>query len=185
MSYAVSAAGSVVPPLFIFPRKNFKDFFIKGGPVGCIGGANPSGWINEDLFVVYLKHFINFTRCSKEKKVLLILNSHEVHASLAAMDVAKENGVILLTLPPKTSHKLQPLDVSYYKPFKTAYSRAMDNWMLSHPGKAITIYDIPEFVSHAQLHGLTVQNIASGFQRTGIFLLIGMVSVKQSLNLLQ
>ena len=49
--YAVNAAGSVVPPLFIFPRKNFEDFFIKGGPVGCIGRANPSGWINEDLFV--------------------------------------------------------------------------------------------------------------------------------------
>ena len=40
---ALNAAGSVVPPLFIFLRKNFKDFFIKSGPVGCIGGANPSG----------------------------------------------------------------------------------------------------------------------------------------------
>ena len=122
VTYAVNAAGSVVPPLFIFPRKNFKNFSIKGGPVGSIGGANSSGWINEDLFVVYLKHFINFTRCSKEKKLLLILDNHEAHASLAATDVAKENGVILLTLPPKTSQKLQPLDVSCYKPFKTAYS---------------------------------------------------------------
>ena len=101
--------------------------------------------------------------------MLLILDNHETHASLAAIDVAKENGVILLTLPPKTSHKLQLLDVSCYKPFKTANSRAMDNYMRSHPGKAITIYDIPEFVSHAQLHGLTAQNIVSGFQRTGIY----------------
>ena len=167
VTYAVNAAVSVVPPLFIFLRKNFKDFFIKGGLVGCIGGANPSGWINEDLFVVYLKHFINFMRCSKEKKVLPILDNHETHASLAAIDVlAKENGAILLTLPPKTSDKLQPLDVSCYKPFKTAYSRAMDNWMRLHSGKAVTMYDNSEFVSHAQLHGLTAQNIVSGFQRT-------------------
>ena len=30
-------------------------------------------------------------------------------------------------------------------------------------------YDIPEFVSHAQLHGLTAKNIVFGFQRTGIY----------------
>ena len=41
--------------------------------------------------------------------------------------------------------------------------------MRSHPKKAITIYDIPEFVSHAQLHSLAAQNIVSGFQRTGIY----------------
>ena len=99
-----------------FQEKILKSFLSKA--VGYIGGANPSGWINEDLFAVYLKHFINFTRCSKDKKVLLILDNHETHASLAAIDVAKENVVILLTLPPKTSHKLQPLDVSCYKPFK-------------------------------------------------------------------
>ena len=72
-------------------------------------------------------------------------------------------------MPPHASHKLQPLNVSCYKPFKSAYGRAIDNWMRSNLGKTITIYDIPEFVSHAQMHGLTAQNIVSGFQRTGIF----------------
>ena len=167
--YAVSASRSVVPPLFIFPRKNTKITFVKSGPTGCIGGANASGWINEDLFITYLKHFISYTRCSLEKKVLLILDNHETHASLSAIDLARQSGVVLLTLPPHTSHKLQPLDVNCYKPFKSAYGRAIDNWMRSNPGKTITIYDIPEFVSHAQMHGLTAQNIVSGFQRTGIF----------------
>jgi len=42
--------------------------------------------------------------------------------------------------------------------------------MRSHPGKVVTIYDIPELVDHAQLHGLTPQNITSGFQRTEFYL---------------
>ncbi|XP_041377445.1 uncharacterized protein LOC121389863 [Gigantopelta aegis] len=167
--YTINAAGSVVPPMLIFPRKNVRDYFTKNGPPGCIGGANPSGWINEELFLGYLKHFIRHTRCSKEKKVLLILDNHETHISLAVIDLAKENGVILLTIPPHTSHKLQPLDVSCFKPFKTAYARAVENWMRSNPGKTITIYEIPEFTSHAQLHGLTAKNIISAFQSTGIY----------------
>ena len=155
--------------MLIFPRKNVREHFTKGGPPGCIGGANSSGWVNEDLFLDYLNHFICHTRCSKENKVFLILDNHEAHISLAAIDLAKENGVVLLTMPPHTSHRLQPLDVCCFKPFKTAYAQAMENWMRSNTGKTITIYEIPEFVAHAQLHGLTVKNILSAFQSTGIF----------------
>ncbi len=48
--YTINAAGNVLPPMFIFPRKNFRDHFTRGGPPGCIGQANKSGWINEELF---------------------------------------------------------------------------------------------------------------------------------------
>ena len=99
--YGINAAGSVVPPMLIFPRKNVREHFTKG----CIGGANSSGWVNEDLFLDYLNHFIRHTRCSKENRVLLILDNHEAHISLAAIDLAKENGVVLLTMPPHTSHR--------------------------------------------------------------------------------
>ncbi|XP_029654857.1 uncharacterized protein LOC115228071 [Octopus sinensis] len=98
--YAVNAAGSVVPPLLTFPWENYRDYFIKSGPAGCVEGANSSGWINEDLFVTYLKHFTAYTRYSNEKKVLLILDNHKT------IDLAKKNGVILFTIPPRTSHKL-------------------------------------------------------------------------------
>ena len=40
----------------------------------------------------------------QRKKVLSILDNHETHASLAGIDVAKENGVKLLTIVPKTSY---------------------------------------------------------------------------------
>ena len=43
MCAAVSATGNTVPPMFIFPQHNFKDHFIRHGPIGCIGTAHPSG----------------------------------------------------------------------------------------------------------------------------------------------
>ena len=52
--YAVGASGVVVPPMFLFPRFIF-GIIIIGGPLRYIGGANKSGWMNEDLYVNFIK----------------------------------------------------------------------------------------------------------------------------------
>ena len=46
---AVNALGSFVPPFFIFPRVRFYDTMLSGGPTGCDGAAQPTGWINADI----------------------------------------------------------------------------------------------------------------------------------------
>ncbi|XP_065650907.1 uncharacterized protein LOC136079118 [Hydra vulgaris] len=88
--YAVNAIGNSIPPLFVFPRVKFRDFMIKDGPSGCVGFANPSGWMTSESFVEWLKHFIKHSHCSKESKVLLVLDNHESHLSVAALDLARE-----------------------------------------------------------------------------------------------
>ena len=169
VSYAVGASGVVVPPMFVFPWVNFRNNFIVGGPLGCIGGANKSGWMNEDLYVNFIKHFIHHVRRSRERPVLLILDNVDAHISPTAIDLARENGVVMLTIPPHTSHYLQPLDRTCYGPFKTAFGVAMDGWMRSHPGRVVTIYDVPSLVAEAQLHSLTIRNIQNGFRVSGIY----------------
>ncbi|KAJ4935245.1 hypothetical protein JOQ06_016781, partial [Pogonophryne albipinna] len=138
---AVNATGNAVPPMFISPRVRFKDSLLNGSPAGSIGHCTKSGWMNEDAFLIFLKHFIRHTNCSTDHPVLLILDNHESHISLKSVTIAKENGVIMLTLPPHTSHRLQPLDKTVYGPLKTYYNRAMDGWMRSHPGRTVSIYE--------------------------------------------
>ena len=167
--YTISASGNVLPPMFIFPRVNYKDYFIRGAPAGSIGSATRSGWMNADLFLDYLQHVIRHTRCTQDQKILLILDNHESHISLRAIDLAKAHGIILLTIPPHTSHRLQPLDRSVYAPFKGAYNRALDGWLRSNPGKTVTIYDIPALVNEAQMSAFIPRNVISGFQSTGIY----------------
>ena len=167
--YTISAAGNALPPLFIFPRVNYRNHFINGAPPGSIGLATKSGWINENAFAEYIHHIIRHTRCSIEHKILLILDNHESHISIETVDLARKNGIVMLTIPPHTSHRLQPLDCSVYGPFKGAYNRAMDGWMRSHPGKTTTIYEIPGIVSEAHMASMTPRNIISGFASTGIY----------------
>ena len=167
--YGISVAGVVIPPMFIFPRVKYNECFIKEAPNGSTGAARSGGWINEEIFLQYLDHIIKFTRCSKEHKILIIMDNHETHISLSAVDKARENGIVFLTIPPHTSHKLQPLDRTCFEPFKKAYNKAMDNWIRSYPAKTVTIYDIPRFAAEAHNKAFTPENINSGFSCTGIF----------------
>ena len=40
---------------------------------------------------------------------------------------------------------------------------------MNHPGRTMTIYDIPEIVSEAWKDPMTIRNISSGFEKTGVW----------------
>ena len=112
-------------------------------------------------------HISKPTGCSPDRKILLIImDNYESHLSVAAIDKARDLRIVLLTIPPKTSHKLQPLDVSVYGLFKSEYNKAMGNWMRTNPGRSVTIYEIPSLVTEAQMVAMTPRNILFGFCST-------------------
>ncbi|CAH1968190.1 unnamed protein product [Acanthoscelides obtectus] len=51
---------------------------------------------------------------------------------------------------------------------KTRYNSAMNNWMISNPGRTVTIYNIPGFVNTIMSQAFSLSNILSGFRSTGI-----------------
>ncbi|XP_059911550.1 uncharacterized protein LOC132460708 [Gadus macrocephalus] len=169
VALAGNAQGDLVPPFFIFPRKRFKDHFLRGGPVGFAGSGNPTGWMKEPDFLLYLAHFTSHTRVSKESKLLLLLDNHTSHLSIAAIDYCRANGIVLLSFPPHCTHRLQPMDISVFGPLKGYVNSAADRWMRSHPGINISIYDVPSIVAEALPKAATVNNITSGFSSPGIW----------------
>src|SRR6218665_978807 len=108
----VSATGQFVPPAMIFPRKRMNDRLIHDATSGTVGYCSGNGWIDSTLFCQYLDHFIEHVRPTTEQKVLLVLDNHISHKSLEAIEKARQNGIILLTLPPHTSSKLQIVQFS-------------------------------------------------------------------------
>ena len=153
----------------IFPRVNFKNHMQKGAPPGTMGTAHISGWSIANIFVQFLKHFIHRVKCTVDQKILLVLDNHESHISIEAITLAKKHGIIMLTFPPHTSHKLQPLDRGVFGPFKKYYSTACSSWMLINPGKPITIYDVAENVGKAFPLAFTPVNILAGFRVSGVW----------------
>jgi len=155
--------------MFIFKRKRWSDLLMKGCPAGAVGFPSPKGWIDCDLFISYLKHFVKFAHPSKSNPVLLILDGHVSHKSLQAVDFARENFITLLSLPPHTSHRLQPLDITFFGPLKKAINREADKWMARNPGKRLTPYDLCELFAPAYDRVACMQKAIKGFETAGIW----------------
>ena len=164
----VNAIGNALPPCLIFLKKTFKDYMIHGAPPGTLGTAHPIGWMTATVFLECLKHFVRYAHCSKDKTALLLLDNHESHVSLEAIDFCRENGIIMLIFPSHCTHKLQPLDKTVFGPFKTFYHKAGNDWIYNNPGKRMSIYDVASLVGKAYPKSFTSSNIISGFQCTGI-----------------
>ncbi|XP_054723603.1 uncharacterized protein LOC129233618 [Uloborus diversus] len=164
----VSVTGTAVPPAFVFPRVHFKNHFLEVAPKGSLRLATKSGWMNADLHLKVLEHIKNHANCSAENPILLLCDNHEAHVSIAAIDYCKEKGIIYLSFPPHTSHKMQPLDVAVFDPFKGKLKIAFNDWHLNHPGRGLTIYDIPKPAKLAYFEAFTPKNIMKGFETPGI-----------------
>ena len=74
--------------------------------------------MNRDNFVLYMEHFIKHTRVTKDKPMLILLDSYQPHLDINFLDLSKKNGVVM-SFPPHTSLKVQPLDRSIYGPSKS------------------------------------------------------------------
>ncbi|KAG5898888.1 hypothetical protein JTB14_003282 [Gonioctena quinquepunctata] len=143
------------------------DHFLKGAPEGSFGLATKSGWMNADLFINALQHIMKHTSCSKENPVLLLCDNHESHISVEAINFSRDNGIVYLSFPPHTSHKLQPLDV--FGPFEGKFKTAFNDWHVSNAGKTIIICQIAELSKLAFYESLTPKNIVHGFAKPGIW----------------
>ncbi|KAJ8888983.1 hypothetical protein PR048_008477 [Dryococelus australis] len=117
---------------------HFKEHMLKGAPPGTLGLAAQSGWMNSELFAIVTQHFVKVSHSSKENPSLLILDNHESHLSIIGLDIAKYNGVTVLTIPPHCSNRMQPLDISVFGSFQMHYNAAIESWMLHQPGYPLT-----------------------------------------------
>lgn len=167
----VNACGSFIPPMLIFPRVRFKSDLIDKAPHGTVGGANKSGWINEELFTQWFDHFLKCVQAKfRPEPVLLILDGHSSHTkNLNLIIKAKENNCILLSLPSHCSHKLQPLDISFFKSLNTYYNSEVQTWLRNHPGRVVTEFHIAELFNEAYGKAASTRNGSSGFEKAGIY----------------
>ena len=123
----------------------------------------------SEIFVKWLEHFILEVKPSLKNKVILTVDGHASHKSIKAIDVARQNGVVLISLPPHSTHKLQPLDRTIYGPLKINYNKQCDQWMLSNPGRRISTYEQAELFGKAYETTAAIGKAVSGFACTGLW----------------
>jgi len=102
-------------------------------------------------------------------KHLLILDKHGSHVTIKTIKQTYEVGLDMITLPSHTSHALQPLDVSYFKPFKFAFKKERDESMFKNNRKEPDNVTLVSWADRVFNQSLSKQNIKARFKTTWIW----------------
>ena len=85
------------------------------------------------------------------------------------IDCARENRVHTVGLPPHSTHKLQPLGVSFIQSLKTYHALKIEIWLKDLPNRVVACYQITGLVAKAYLKSATAAIATSTFRKTGFF----------------
>ncbi|KAF4627253.1 hypothetical protein G7Y89_g10904 [Cudoniella acicularis] len=124
----ISAFGKWIPPLLVYKgdlgdlQNTWVDDVTTKSAAHFTVSSN--GWSNNAIGLVWLKQvFCRYTKPKREtQKRLLIVDGYSSHVNMAFINTCDKNSIIVLILPPHTTHRLQPLDVGLFQPLSTAYS---------------------------------------------------------------
>jgi hypothetical protein len=126
-----NAEGSFIPPTCILKWKNKNPEWEDALPNGSKVIMNEkSGYVNSDIFMQWLKE--QFIPRKQSGRVVLLLDGHTSQCTDPDMlELAEENGIIMVCLPPHSTHYLQPLDRCFFKPLKHFFYKAIRVWAQS------------------------------------------------------
>lgn len=128
--YSGSVAGSMPPPMILFWQQDVPRHIRKRIPLGWSFGSTESGWMTHESFLEYVQNvFYPWLVMNRiEFPVILYVDGHSSHISLALSEFCAEKKIVVITLFPNSTHFLQPCDVALFHPLKAAWKKAADSW---------------------------------------------------------
>nr|POF17747.1 pogo transposable element with znf domain [Quercus suber] len=164
-----SADGYIVPPFLIFKGKEYNRAWFNNLPSDWLIGVSPNGWTSDQLGLQWIYHFEKHTKARTQgSKRLLILDNHSSHETIEFISFCEDHNIILLWMPPHSSHILQPLDVGCFGPLKRSFSKHNQALIKNHIFHIQRTDFITTFYT-SFIESITPANIKGGFRGSGIY----------------
>jgi len=162
-----SASGYAIPPFVIFDRMKLNPKLHEGEVPGTLYGLSHSGWMNREFcYYWFLRHFLEYA--PPFRPLILLLDGHSSHYCPETIKLPAERKVILVALPPHTTHITQPLDRGCFAPLKVAWRQACHEFVVKNPGRVVTRFEFSQSFSKSWHKAMTMPNIISSFKVTGV-----------------
>ncbi|KAF2889109.1 hypothetical protein ILUMI_17064 [Ignelater luminosus] len=121
-----------------------------------------NGWMQGEICVNWIRHFIDLVKPTAEDPVLLLLVGQ---AYLKAISLAKENHVVSLCFPPYYTHRLQPFDVEFMAPLRKYYGQEIKVWLRLN--RVVTQLQVAKLLDSA--YAATAATAMNKFAKTGMW----------------
>lgn len=165
-----NAAGEMAPPMALVSYKKIpSDIAATANPDWPIGRTE-NGWMTCQSFFEYVANILEPHLKDVPKPVILFLDNHSSHVSLQLSEFCEEKGIILVALPPNTTHILQPLDVSFFGPLKKYWNKELEIFKLTKNIEPRKCHVLPIMESLLNKPNFET-NLISGFKACGLLYL--------------
>ena len=172
----IGATGKVLPPALIYrgDSGSLQDTWLEDWipEQEAFFATSSNGWSSDSFGRNWLQKIFNryTTPKSSRARRLLIVDGHSSHVNMEFILLCDLLRILLLILPPHSTHRLQPLDVSLFSPLATYYTQGLTQLMFTSLGTVrMSKRSFWSVFWPAWKKAFTSKNIASGFEKTGIF----------------
>ena len=131
----ISAAGVVLPPALIYQSEtgDLQDTWLEDWvpEQEAFFSSSANGWSLNVFRLEWLhKIFERYTApIAGNRRCLLLVDGHNSHVNMAFVEACNKLRILLLILPPHSTHRLQPLDIGLFSPLSTSYSKNLNTLM--------------------------------------------------------
>ena len=168
--YGVSTSGWMQKP-------NFYSWFVKGflpklRQLNLIPPKQPEGFNDTHSSLSSEDSDDHSTESSEQTSdpgVILFFDGHYSHVNLEVIKVAKENNVTLVTLPPNTTHALQPLDVGVFGPMKKQWQKILTDYKRKTHGRSIDKIVFPRLIKELSTKVIKRSLLENSFRAAGLY----------------
>ncbi|XP_065664792.1 uncharacterized protein LOC136086420 [Hydra vulgaris] len=125
--FACSADGVFLPPYTVYKAERLMGTWILGGPMGARYNRTKSGWFDSHCFIDWMQTLVilYFRHVDNDAPKILIGDNLACHLSIEVIEICEVNNIMMVFLPPNSTHLLQPLDLAVYRPMKSTCRKVL------------------------------------------------------------
>ena len=188
--YCASAGGVYISPMIILPESTEVHNLLQRPELfeNWAIATSSSGKFTPELFVTWLKLFIGNAHPTFEQKVVLCLDEYSTKCKfLPSLELAHQNGIILMQVPTSGSVRMQPLMMTFERAMHFHYTLQSEEWCQRTCKFSVPLEKSLEILLNVYRKSATIKNAVQGFQNVGIWplnrilflgVIVGMENVK-------
>ncbi|KMQ88832.1 tigger transposable element-derived protein 6-like protein, partial [Lasius niger] len=166
-----NAAGELFPPMIMISCKRMPASIVAAMPESWGLGKSDNGWMTAESFYEFVANIFHPWLLDKKipLPVILYVDGHSSHITMALSDFCSINQIILVALYPNSTHILQPMDVAMFHPLKKAWKNVIHDWRMEHNAAALKREAFPLVLKKAIDSINSAKNLQNGFRTCGLF----------------
>jgi hypothetical protein len=168
LTVLVTANGeeNMAPPFALFSGLRLQGYVKAAIPENWGYDIAKRGWMTAEAFHKYIRDYFfpYLIRTNVTFPVILFLDGHASHLSLALSEFCKEKRIIVVCLFPNATHVLQPLDVTFFGPFKKRWRHHLRRYKEKSKLATVQRHNIPALMAELLESEDFSENLAKGFR---------------------